>query len=414
MKVLVVDNSQYVEFARVLGKSGLFENVGYFAPWQEDTPVAQEMAVGSGWPEFTREYDLFEALDNYDALCFPAMYHDGMQRWARRRGMPVWGSGDAEHLERDRWKLLETMASLGMNTSPSQLLTLDEARKQVSNGDVLKFSTFRGDVETTVHKGDFTWYHETALRWGPLAGKLKVVLQKPLPKGAEPGYDTIIVRGQVVGPISVGYEVKDGGYIECNMPLRDLPPQFVDIHKGVMQMLGPEYTNFMSTEVMSETLLDITCRIPEPPGNLKFYIWQGIPEIVLRHLSGGYGSAPYRNGTDPRAKWGVQLIAHNNNPKNYCKWGAIDASIAEQVFFNRAFVLDGCVWTAPWKDRSVQDWVDAASVCGCGDTPEEAIDEAQRVADELKLPAGCLIDAGTTDSLMEALEEGEKEGIPLL
>ena len=410
MKVLVVDNGQSVAFARTLGQSNLFERVGYYASWQEDTPVAQEMAIGSGFPEIVREYDLFDALDAYDCIACPVLFWDGLQRWCRKRGIPCWGAGETEHLERDRAKLLATMTALGMSTPAWEHRTLPDIKPDIEEGDIVKFSTFRGDVETTKHDGDWTWYYETMLRWGPLAESIKAVWQKPLPKGVEPGFDLLVVRGEVLEPFSVGYEVKDGGYIEKNMLLHEMPQQFRAIYKGIKQMISKDYSNFLSTEILSETLLDITCRIPQPPGDLKLFMWEGLSEIIHDHFS----NLPYQlRHTEPRDTWGVQLIAHNNNPKNFCRFGTIPRDIRPFVFFNRAFMVDDCVWTAPWKDRSVQDWVDAATVVGSGRSPEEAISEAQRIADELHMPNGVLIDSGTTEALMKALEDGEKEGIAL-
>ena len=194
------------------------------------------------------------------------------------------------------------------------------------------------------------------------------------------------------------------------MLLREMPQPLRAIYRGVKKMISKDYSNFLSTEVLSETLLDITCRIPQPPGDLKLFMWEGLSEIIHDHFS----NLPHQlRNTEARDIWGVQLIAHNNNPKNFCRFGTIPRDLRPYVIFNRAFMVNGCVWTAPWKDRSVQDWVDCASVVGSGSTPNAAIDEASRIADELHMPNGVMIDAGTKDSLLKALEDGEKEGIEL-
>jgi hypothetical protein len=409
MRLLVVDNSQCVEFARTLGRSGLFADVGYYCDVRDDTPVAQEAAVGCGFPEIVREHSLFDALGRYDALAFPALYWNDMQRWARQQGIPVWGAGDTELLERDRTLLLNVMQRLGMKVPSWHTDTLEEAARHVADDDILKLSALRGDEETIKHAGDYAWYHSLALKWGPMRDSIPIVHQRPLPKGVEPGYDVLVVRGQILATGNIGYEVKDGGYIESNMPTEDFPQAFADIYAGVEAMLGSDYSNFLSTEILSGVLLDITCRFPQPPGDLKLLMWSGLPAAIYGAL---VGEDPAALDTAPRAKYGVQLIAHNNEPKNYCRWGSIDESIADRVYLNRAFVHDGVLWTVPWKDRAVSDWVDSASVCGYGSSPEAAIDDAERIRAELTLPHGVLIDPGTKDSLLKAVEEGVAAGIP--
>jgi hypothetical protein len=413
MRLLVIDNSQCVEFARTLGRSSEFESVGYYAPHSDDTPVAQEAAVGAGFPEIIREYELFDALERYDALAFPALYWNDMQRWARAHGFAVWGSGDTELLERNRILLLRQMARLNMQLPEWHTDTLEGVRKHIKSGDIMKFSALRGDAETITHKDDFQWYFDLGLKWGPMRDSIPIVHQRPLPKGVEPGYDVLVVRGQILPTGNIGYEVKDGGYIESNMAVDAFPEAFADIYAGVEAMLGDDYSNFLSTEILSGVLLDITCRFPQPPGDLKLLMWRGLSRVIRAHLDNTFNHVQHELfDTAPRARYGVQLIAHNNEPKNYCRWGSIDDSIADRVFFNRAFVHDGVLWTAPWKDRSVSDWVDSASVCGYGDSPEEAIDDAERVKAELELPHGVLIDPGVKDALMKAIEEGCEAGIP--
>lgn len=414
MKLLVVDNTQYVEFARTLGRSGLFDEVGYFAPWQEDTPTVQEASVGCGFPEIIREFDLFACLDQYDAFAFPALYWEGMQSWLRHQQIPVWGAGRSEQLETNRWLLVQTMQSLHLPTPEARLLTLDEVKRIAVPGDIIKISTFRGDTETIKHDGDWSWWYSLMHAWGPMRDKIRVVYEKPIAgKHCEPGFDLLVVKGNPVRDMGIGFEVKDGGYIEKNIRRADLetqlPDSFLTVYNGVRQMIGPDYSNFLSTEMLGEYLLDITCRIPQPPGDLKLYIWQELSRVICDALHNRKGSFEL----NPRHEWGVQLIAHNNNPKEYCRFGKIDPSISDHVFFNRPVLIDGVVWTVPWKDRSVQDWVDCASVCASGRTPEAAIAEAKRIVDEIDWPHGAIVDPTTEEHLMKALEDGEKEDIYL-
>jgi hypothetical protein len=409
MKLLVIDNSQYVEFARCLGRSGLFDEVGYYAEWRTDFPCAQEAAVGNGFDEIVREYNLYDCLEEYDAFAFPDLYWADMQDWLRKQGTPVWGCGADEMLERDRWHLLQEMQRVGMKVPESALVSVVKAFKTAEPGDIVKISTFRGDVETITITGDPSWYHELALRWGPMVDEIKVIYQKPLPSGCEAGFDLLVVGGKPVFPFSVGYEYKDAGYIEKNINLAALPKPLKSTYDGVLKLISSDYNNFLSTEVLSKCMIDVTCRMPQPPGDMKLYLWQSLPTIIRMMLE---GKSVANVETNPRKLWGCQLIVHNNEPSKYKNFGTIDESIRDHVYFSRGFALHGEVWIVPWRSSHV-DFVDAVSIVGGGNSPEEAIEEAKAVAGELEIPHGCYLDSGAPDELMRCLEEGEEEGIIL-
>src|SRR5216684_5569527 len=92
MKVLVVDNGLYIELALTLGRSELFDKVGYYTRWEEDFPYTKDAVIGAGFDEIEREMDLFAALNEYDAFVFPDNYWGGLQWSLRESGYPVWGS----------------------------------------------------------------------------------------------------------------------------------------------------------------------------------------------------------------------------------------------------------------------------------------------------------------------------------
>src|SRR5512135_3486521 len=109
MRLLVVDNGLYTELAIALGRSGVYDRVGYYNRWEEDFPYTKDAIIGSGFDEITMELDLYGAIADYDAFIFPDNYWSGLQDYIRRvLNKPVFGSGRHEELELDR-NLLRTM-----------------------------------------------------------------------------------------------------------------------------------------------------------------------------------------------------------------------------------------------------------------------------------------------------------------
>src|SRR5216684_414709 len=94
MKVLVVDNGLYIELALTLGRSELFDKVGYYTRWEEDFPYTKDAVIGAGFDEIEREMDLFAALNEYDAFVFPITIGAAFNGHYES-GYPVWGSNDS-------------------------------------------------------------------------------------------------------------------------------------------------------------------------------------------------------------------------------------------------------------------------------------------------------------------------------
>ena len=89
------------EFARVL----------YFNNWETAFPQARDITPGIGLEGVERVSDFFDALEDADVAIFTDVGNGGLQEFLRARGMPVFGSGRSEALERDRWFLKLTTAT---------------------------------------------------------------------------------------------------------------------------------------------------------------------------------------------------------------------------------------------------------------------------------------------------------------
>ena len=397
MKVLVVDNGLCVEFARTLANSGAFHAVGYYSPYVADFPELRDAAPGSGFPELVREYQLFEAIPRYDAFAFPDLYYADLQDYLELQGMPVWGAHRNEELELDRSFLLSNQADCKMPTPKSHIITLGEAYDTAKPGDFLKISRFRGDTETIKVGNDDVWYHDLMLRWGPMAKTQIVIRQRPLPDGPEVGSDCLIQLGKIVRPMLAGYEIKDKAYI--GRVCHSLPPTLKAVlDKCVSMMNQGLYSQFLSTEILNGTLIDITTRVPQPPGDLHLYMWTNLSHNIALAL---HGSEAQR--LTPRNEWGCQLILHSNEPEHYICFN----EHPEHLYLRRAFVVNSRTYLAPRRANSPLSEV--GSIVGTGWTAKDAINNALKNAKDTDLPEGISYDKNCQDELLEKLEEGNKD-----
>src|SRR5215469_5777407 len=96
---------------------GEFANVLYFVPWEKGFSVARDYIPGMGLDGVERVADFFDSLDRADLVVFTDVGQPGLQEYLRGHGMPVFGSGRAAVLERDRWVLKGELRSAGIDYS---------------------------------------------------------------------------------------------------------------------------------------------------------------------------------------------------------------------------------------------------------------------------------------------------------
>jgi len=401
-KLLVIDNGLYVEFARTLARSGRFSQVGYFAPFAADFPAARDLAVGAGFPEIKREYTLFEVLEEYELFAFPDLYWADMQDWVRKNIGGVWGSGRDEYLEVDREALLRFLQKHKLRQPHYNIYKgIDKVAEWADDGDIVKVnSAFRGDTETfRVNLTNLAWQHELALRLGPLANLIEFIVEAPIRDAHEPGFDAIVANGAFLWPMLLGYEEKDKGYI--GRVVEELPETLDDIRKAIESTLSPTYSNFLSTEVRGKVLIDITTRVPQPPGDAEFAAILNLGEIVRAVATGGKVPEP-----DFSHAFVCQLVIIADDPKRFHGL-FVPHELKPFVFMNRAFQVGDIVWTAPQKAEAL---LEVGAVVGLGNSEDEAFSEAQRIAKELSLPDDLRISDTTVDALKKKLDKAAAKG----
>lgn len=402
MKVLVIDNGLYVELALTLGRSELFDQVGYFTEWREDFPYTKERVIGAGFDEIVREMDLFDAIEEYEAFVFPDNYWAGLQRALRANGMPVWGSGDAEELELDRTYLRKLMVKAGLPI-PSTMTAfgIPELLESgtIDEGDFVKISRYRGLMETTKFAGwdSPDWLWDVAKDLGPFANDFPFMVEKPL-EGVEIGFDGIVVGGKLLYPCLLGIEKKDAGYL--GKVVDTLPGNQAVVAGCLQNMFDSTYNNFLSVELRGPVLLDITTRMPQPPGHGMLSIFKDIPYFISAQLNNQ--NSLYSEGY---GKWLSMIVLKRTHNDRYMRV-KLEGEAKKYAKFSRMFKYQNELWIAPGKANEI------GTVSGIGETADDA---QQACLDALEgIKADDFYTTGAEDGFKELLNswlEAEREGV---
>lgn len=406
MRVLVIDNGLNTEIAYRLGKSRLFDKVAYYSPWQADFVATRERAVGTGFDEYERIYDVSrKTLEQYDGFVFPDLYHKDLAMSLRDEGVGVWGAFGLEDLELDRVALLEIMQDAEMNLPHYTICEgVDHALAVAKDGDFIKITGYsRGDTETSRHDAASpVWAEKLKMRLGPLAKKIPIIVQRPIKDDVEGGYDQIFVEGTLCYPFLFGYEMKDTAYL--GHVTDKLPPQLAAEAKKIEYFLeGTSYTNFLSTEFRGNILIDITTRMPSPPGDIHLALWRNLPRVIYYALNDNFEGSLIAD-----YEYAVELIVKSSEPTDFV-WFDIPRDYRDRIGIRRAFKQDGLIWSAPSRDDSLGE---IAGIVGFGSSPEDAMNDAKAVSKAIKMSHNldCYPDAAR--ELLKTAEKGEKEGIP--
>lgn len=217
-----------------------------------------------------------------------------MQMWLRGKGYPVWGTGNAEHLEYDRYDFKRLLQAVGQPVGPFQRFigmdSLKEAlEKSENDGSFLKTGgEARGDFETRKHVNwslTEPWFRRTDLKFGPYRDEIEVLMESPI-EGIEFGYDGYCVDGQFPQQAMWGWEGKDKLYgMKCT-GYRALPSDVRESIESVAPMLsemgcrGNFHTEGRLADDGTYYFTDLTARCGAPPHELMSRLIRNWGEIV--------------------------------------------------------------------------------------------------------------------------------------
>src|SRR5580698_1114444 len=382
----------------------------YFVPWVSGGfPTAKRRMVGQGLPNVTRVYSWLNYVPEADVIVFPDCYNSDESQFCRDMNRPVWGGGNAEGLEIQRWETRGIMESLDMPVIPAKrIIGVEPLRKYLADKEDLwiKRSIIRGDGETRHHvnaKVTEPWLVQQEHILGPRSTEIEFIVEDNVP-GKETGYDGPVVDGEYGNIGAYGWEKKDRLYILKVCYNEDLPDPIRTVNESfapALKQLG--YRGFYSNEIRiaedgTPYLIDPTMRAGRPPSECYMEVFDNWAEAIY------WGARGKMVDLNPVAKYAAEVVLKSDWVReNYLMVDYPD-SIAQWIKIGNKCVIDGQVYVVP------QDDPEFGSAVGIGDTPEEAAEMAEKNAEKVEA-----IDVdylhGVWDCARKLIEEGEEIGV---
>ena len=383
-----------------------FANVLYFVPWEKGFSVARDFIPGMGIPGIERVPDFFDALDRADLVVFTDVGQPGLQEYLRKQGMPIFGSARAAELERDRWRLKQTLQTAGIDYSDGFLIRgLETLRRLLQRQDDLwlKFSYFRGDVETYHHR-TYAQSQKKLAEWqlslGPYADIADFIVEPPIRSDlcVEVGMDPPwVCDGEFPKTFLWGYEQKDAAYVGTTHALPDRMGTVKQRLTGILAEYG--YRGPLSTETRecddgSSYLIDLSCRFPEPPSSVHSYLASNWGEMM-------YGAAigqPVE--PDYAADYAVEIVLRSEAGAEHPL--AVEIGETSRVRLHGHCRISGVEYAV-----SPSEIRECGAACGIGDSLTDAMEEALEAAESVKGDE-IEFDAASLRRLVDTINDGRK------
>lgn len=400
--VCLIDHGQSVDLA--LWLENHFDKVFYCTSWQCAFPRTNECMIGCGLVE--KIESIWDHLDEIDLFIFPDIYHGAEQRYLESIGKRVWGSREGENLEIWRAEAKTYMGDLGITIGSYDVVKgTDELRKFLkgSKDKFVKISKTRGDFETFKHVDwgmTEPWLDDVEHRIGPKKKVMEFIIEDAIDPAVEVGWDGYSIDGKFSDPGIVGIEVKDEAYL--GKVSDTLPDPLADVNAKLSGTLkAVHYRNFFCSEIRIKGgkgyMLDPCCRIPNPPGDL-YPMWiENLSEILWEGANGTYVAPEYKD------QWGAEIMLMSEWSTND-KWTAVEIpdELEDYVKLRARVRVEDKDYVVPVRGFAV------GGVCAVGSSPDAVIDDAKRMAKEVKA-----LDLNFKDSALDkALEEFGKIDFP--
>jgi hypothetical protein len=386
-----------------------FAEVLYFVPWEKGFSVAKDFIPGMGLPGIERVADFFDALPRADLVVFTDVGQPGLQEFLRKQGMPVFGSARASVLERERWRLKQALANAGIDYSDGFLIRgLEKLRTllQRQNDLYVKFSYFRGDVETYHHR-TYAQSQKKLAEWqlalGPYGEVADFIVEPPILSdlcvevGVDPPWisDGIFPRHYLWG-----YEDKDAGYMGTTLGVPDRMRGVVAKLSGVLAQYnyrGPLSTETRECDDGSSYLIDLSCRFPEPPSSVHSFLTKNWGEMMYGAAIGDPVEPEYE------ANYAVELVLRSE--------AGADHPLAVEVGVSDRVRLHGhCVFDKQDYAVSPAELREFGAACGWGDSLTDATEQAIEAAESVKGDE-IEFDAASLRRLLDTIQDGRKLGL---
>jgi len=397
-------SAQYTSMAQRLAKD--FEKVFYCTNWQHSFPKYNLYCAGMNVPEIERVDSPFSVLDIVDIIVFPDLFMGEFQDWLRNKGYKVFGSGEkGERIEIYRDEFYELQEELGIEISEINVIKgMSKLIKYLKGKENLwvKTNVIRGNGETFNYKDENlskSRLDDMQSTLGAFSEEATFVVCSPVDNCIEIGTDTFIIDGKQPVDVLFGLEMKDASYLTKIVPYKMIPKVLKDIDTKMSPFFNEaKYRGFFSTEVRYKKngkgyWGDSTSRAGQPPSDLQQLLLDNFSEIIWMVANGQVPELKAKN------KYGAQIIMKSSLGQSQAIY--FPEKYKDNVKIKNLMYKDGIPYHVVLDGIEMEE---IGSVVSTGSTMKEAIDNAKKIAKEVK--GDCLSIDG--DSLDLAYEEISK------
>jgi hypothetical protein len=409
--VLVFDYGNYVSIAQRLARD--CKKVYYCTNWQTGFPKWNSYAIGLNVPGIERVDHWSEVIDECDLIVFPDLYQGAFQEWLVAIGYTVFGTRTGETMEIYRDEFKEMLADVGLPVNPHKIIYgFDALKKHLYkySDRYVKTSIIRGNGET------FHWIDkrlsesrldELQHSLGAFKEEAVFVVEEPIPDAVEIGYDGFVIDGHYPNRTLCGIEIKDTGYVGGVIDYNQLPGVLRDINKKLKDIFASAgYKCFFSNEIRwtgkKGYFIDSTNRCPQPPGNLQEEIYKDYSRYIWEIAN---GIVPEVEAT---VQFGAQLIIKSDWATSEPQAVYFPSKYATRVKIKNLMYKDDIPYYIPC-DISM---CEIGSVVGLGNTMQEAIDDAKKIAATVE-GDGISVNGDALDQAQEQFDKLKEYGITL-
>lgn len=380
----MIDNGNYTYVAPYLKK--YFDEVKYFNRWGCSFPKIGAMKIGDGIDGVEKVMSWENHISDSDIIFFTDIYFRDTANMLIDMGKKVWGSGNMETQERDRGLFLDTLEAAGLPIAKTTIVKGISELKDALKGRkeaFIKISEYRGIKETwkfiDMRFAD-ALISELELLLGIYKETIPIFIQEPV-GDLEYGIDPIVSKCNLAGNMPIGVEDKDCQYFMKFDKFVNLPTKLQEVHTKYLDQVkktdAKDYCGHLSTEVRVDSngvnyFGDVTPRNGSPSSASMYYGCDNFGDIIEGVLDGNPVDFSVKH------KYVVEIILET---KCMDKWNPIyfDDKYKDQIFLSAYAVQDGYTYKCPPNQTfDHSDWV--GSVCGGGESIEEAVDNAKEAA----------------------------------
>lgn len=410
--VCVIDDGWFFPICIHLAKH--FGKVFFWNDTVSKSPTINKLLIGDGYNQVIRLDEFWPHLNEIDVFVFPDNGYAQLQKHLEKMGKLVWGSREGDELELKREKLRLIQKELKMDVPEYKMYRgLSSLRDHLKDAGhcFIKISRWRGNTETFEHhnyelsKG---YLDKLAVSFGPAAEFVRFMVEQPIDTDIELGTDSFCINGRFPNKAVMGIEKKDTAYIGALLNYDDLPEQVQAVNEKLIDDFTVyQYRNFFSTEIRVKDdknyLIDFTARLGFPSGNSQLLLYKNLGEIIW------WGAQGRMIDIEPAAKFAIEVAIHHRDDPDIWRQIIVPDEILDRVNLVTPFRVSGTLYSIPVLPHPCNI---IGSVCGLGDTIEEALEDVMKLADELKDNHVEINTHALADMLIEA-KKMEERGMPM-